>query len=285
MSEPPKVLQRVSVHPVAYAKDRQPVESGKFYVAPPDRHLLIKRDHMCLGFGPRENRMRPSVDVAFRTAAHAYASRVIGVVLSGSSNDGAAGAVSIKRHGGLLIAQDPAEALFQRMPVSAADYGPADYVLPVADIAKMLTNLTGSAKVEDDSDMSNIEDSAETGGAGLSYPPGAVPSGLTCPACGGAVWELQDVGLYQFKCHQGHSYTIELMLEEYDEQLETVSRVMARLLEEIFHLRKHMVDIAKEQGNESDAEELEQQAEQIKRQANVLHEFLYKSSGYFPKGL
>lgn len=136
----PKILQSGKLATV-HAVDGTEIEPGHIYVAPPDRHLLIKPHHMQVVFGPKQNRFRPAIDPLFRTAALAYGERVVGVVLSGALNDGTAGLISIKQQGGIVIAQDPKEAMFSSMPESAIKHADVDYILPVADIASVLVNL------------------------------------------------------------------------------------------------------------------------------------------------
>ena len=115
----PKILARNAQVPVAHARDGEPIELGRVYVAPPDRHLLVHQDHVRVVRGPRENNHRPAVDPLFRSAALAYGPRVIGLVLSGSLDDGAAGMQAISRAGGVAIVQDPDDALYRSMPENA----------------------------------------------------------------------------------------------------------------------------------------------------------------------
>src|SRR5262249_18523422 len=115
----PLILERAGPLKIGSAENAQPIVAGHIYVAPPDRHLLVKRGAIRLGKGPRENGFRPAVDPLFRTAAGWYGPRVVGIVLSGGLDDGTMGLLAIKEHGGTAIVQDPMEALFPSMPQSA----------------------------------------------------------------------------------------------------------------------------------------------------------------------
>jgi two-component system chemotaxis response regulator CheB len=87
--------------------------------------------------------LRPAVDTLFRSAAAAYGPRVVGVVLSGTLDDGAAGLQAIKARGGLGVVQDPVDAMFPGMPKSALALDHPDLVLPIADIGGALVTLVG----------------------------------------------------------------------------------------------------------------------------------------------
>jgi two-component system, chemotaxis family, protein-glutamate methylesterase/glutaminase len=100
----PSLFTRQRGMPAYHALDMAAFRPGNIYVAPPDHHLLLKPDNqMRVVRGPRENRHRPAVDTLFRSAAYAYGTRVIGVVLSGYLDDGTAGLKAIKRRGGIGI--------------------------------------------------------------------------------------------------------------------------------------------------------------------------------------
>jgi two-component system, chemotaxis family, protein-glutamate methylesterase/glutaminase len=86
------------------------IKSKHVYIAKPDHHLMIAKNKILLGKGPMENRYRPSVDALFRSAAAFHGPRVIGIILTGLLEDGAAGMLAIKRAGGICIIQDPHEA-------------------------------------------------------------------------------------------------------------------------------------------------------------------------------
>jgi chemotaxis response regulator CheB len=106
--------------PAAEAIDGEPLVYGRIYIAPADKHLMLARGHVRVVRGPKENRHRPSIDVLFRSAALAYGARVTAVILSGSDDDGAAGAKAVRDRGGAVMVQDPEEAMFATMPESVS---------------------------------------------------------------------------------------------------------------------------------------------------------------------
>ena len=107
-------------------------------VPPPDHHLLVEQGHVHVVRGPKENGFRPAVDALFRTAAHSYGTRAVGVVLTGMLDDGTAGLLAVKRRGGVAVVQDPADAAFPDMPASARRYVKVDHVLPLEGLAALL---------------------------------------------------------------------------------------------------------------------------------------------------
>src|SRR4051794_18781245 len=151
----PEILGRRGVLPAAHARDGEPIVPGRIYVAPPDFHLIVWPGQVGLSRGPTENGVRPSVDPLFRTAARSYGRRVVGVILSGSLDDGTAGLAAIKQRGGVAVVQSPEEALFAGMPRSALESVAVDHCLPAAETPPLLVELANTPVPEGESPMSD----------------------------------------------------------------------------------------------------------------------------------
>src|SRR5437660_11143164 len=137
-----QVFDRAGPLPATMAQDCERFELGHIYVAPPDHHLLVKQGCLRVTRGLRENRVRPAIDPLFRSAAVTYGARVVGVVLSGLQSDGTSGLLSIKRCGGITMVQDPTDALYPDMPLSALEHVEVDYCVPVLKIGALLYRLS-----------------------------------------------------------------------------------------------------------------------------------------------
>jgi two-component system chemotaxis response regulator CheB len=138
----PHILNRDSSLPVVSPEDGQHWEGGTIYIAPPDRHLLVSDDGtLHVTRDPRENRHRPAIDPLFRSAAVAFGARAIGIVLTGTMDDGTAGLEAIRKRGGLTIVQDPREALYPEMPQSAIAHVRIDHVVGLRAMGELLTRL------------------------------------------------------------------------------------------------------------------------------------------------
>ena len=128
--------------PVTIAEDKQSTDGGVIYLAPANYHLQVEPDsRLSLSIDDKVNFSRPSIDVLFDSAAEVYRSRLIGIVLTGGSKDGAAGLKKIKELGGLAIVQDPAEAEVPTMPQSALAACQVDRILTLKEIACFLAHL------------------------------------------------------------------------------------------------------------------------------------------------
>ena len=137
----PDILSRVARMPVIHPRDRQRLEAGTIFVAPPDRHLIVEPGCLRLTTGPRENCFRPAIDPLFRTAAQVYGPAAIGVILTGNLGDGTEGLRALKQLGGVAIVQDEKDARFPAMPADAARHVPIDYCVPLNELAGLLGRL------------------------------------------------------------------------------------------------------------------------------------------------
>jgi two-component system chemotaxis response regulator CheB len=251
----PSILGRAGPLPAMHAVHNQVIEPGRIYIAPPDRHMVVVDNHIHLSRGPRENGHRPAVDPLFRTAAREFGPRVIGVLLSGSLDDGTVGMMAVKRHKGLTVVQDPGEALYPAMAQSAMERVGVDLVLPVQEIAQLLTRLSRepvalhegkTAMLPEDEE---VQDPAESGTAAIAEGPlPGSPTALTCPDCGGALWEQVEGELVRYRCHVGHAYTVDSMIGAQAALVETALWTAVRALEEKAQLSRRLAERSRRRG-------------------------------------
>jgi two-component system chemotaxis response regulator CheB len=136
-----EMLARRSQHAVCEPGDKDPIERGRIYLAPPDYHLLVEKDGFALSTEAAVRYSRPSIDVLFDSAADVYAERLVSVVLTGANDDGAHGTMRVRRRGGVTIAQNPETAERYEMPRAAIETGAVQHVLDLDEIASMLASL------------------------------------------------------------------------------------------------------------------------------------------------
>lgn len=137
-----EILQEKCRIRVQQANEKETIESGTVYIAPPDYHLLVESDMtFSLTTDEKVNFSRPSVDVLFETAADVYRSSLIGIVLTGANNDGRKGIEAVRKYDGMTVAQDPEEAEFPSMPSAAIKSGAVLKVLKLTDIKNFLLSL------------------------------------------------------------------------------------------------------------------------------------------------
>ena len=261
--------------PVAQALDGQLVERGHVYVAAPDRHLLLIGDTIRLGSGPRENMVRPSIDPLFRSAALSGGPRVIGVVLTGMLNDGAAGLHAIKSAGGVAVVQHPLDAEADQMPLAALEAVEVDHVAPAAKLGELLATIAGTdagPALPPDGDLRlevEIAAGARLGSDRLRQI--AMPSALSCPDCHGVLSEVNDSRPLRYRCQIGHAYTAENLAAHIDEVDEAI-RVAMRVMEERVTLVERMAIDARQTGRPAVAELYEARAVEYRRYAGTLRD-------------
>lgn len=250
------ILRRRTSMRVLQAANGEHIHMGTIYVAPPDRHLLIRNNHVHLSRGPKEGLQRPSINVTFRSAAEACGERVIGVLLSGMLDDGAAGIWEIAKRNGITIVQDPAEAPFPSMPLNALNDAIVHHTLTVSEIGRVLTELVGSK-------VTVAPRREEVLGKSINR-----FSGFTCPECRGPLYE-DGQNPIEFRCRVGHVLSLKTLFEEH------ASTQERKLYEAIVALEEG-ADLAERvaKGEEPNRSELQEEANQLRRNANVIRKLL-----------
>lgn len=271
----PDILRRAGTVEVTHATDGEVPEAGHVYVAPPDVHLLLRPGVMRLVRGPTENGHRPAIDPLFRSAADAYGSRVVGIVLSGVLDDGTDGLLAVARSGGLTAVQAPDDALYPAMPQSALDNVPIDVVAPARELGgaiQRLLALERPPRPRPDSELvDQVEAALEPGGA-LEMQ--GLPSRFTCPDCGGSLWDVGADEPGKFRCRVGHSWTTLGLLERQAETLESALWTALRALAERADLSRRMRDAAAARGHQHGQRLFDRQLEEYEAKAEVLREVL-----------
>lgn len=135
---------------VLEAEDKGHLRAGAVYLAPGGYHLHVERDGSCsLSLDAPEKYARPSIDVLFESAAHAFRERLIAVVLTGANDDGAEGAKRVKALGGCVIVQDPADAQAPQMPLAALANVNADHIIGAREVGPLLVQLCSQGGRDD----------------------------------------------------------------------------------------------------------------------------------------
>jgi two-component system chemotaxis response regulator CheB len=135
------ILAKAGPLPVAFARDGEKLERSRIYIGSPERHLLVAGDRLQLGHGPRENYVRPAIDAMFRSVALCCGARAIGVILTGTLDDGACGLKALKQCGGITVVQDPDDAAFPEMPAAALRRSRPDVMLGLPAMPALLNKL------------------------------------------------------------------------------------------------------------------------------------------------
>src|SRR5438270_816763 len=267
----PHILSTRGPLPARHAVDGEPLEAGRVYVAPPDQHLVVEPDRVRVTDQPRENAVRPSVDTLFRPAAHAYGPAAVGVVLSGTLDDGTAGLIAIKQHGGMAVVQDPAEAVFPSMPANAARFADPDHIVPLDKVAPLLAEIVDEWSQERRARAQRSDEHDQPADASAAAQHGD-PSEFTCPECGGTLWEQQEGDLLRFRCRVGHAYSTESLLADQREALEAALWGAVVALEERADLAIRLARRMDEGGRSHRAGRYNREAGDARRRAGIVRE-------------
>jgi two-component system chemotaxis response regulator CheB len=128
--------------PVVKMEDKEILKPGFIYIAPSDYHLLFEKSrHLSLDVSEKVHYSRPSIDVSFESAALAFGNTCTAILLSGANADGTDGLLAIQKAGGMVILQDPKNALMPFMPLHALETLIPNYILDVEDILEFINSI------------------------------------------------------------------------------------------------------------------------------------------------
>jgi two-component system chemotaxis response regulator CheB len=282
----PAILGRAGPLATRAAEHLMPLHDGVIYVAPPDRHVLVVDDHLHLSAGPTENGHRPAIDPLFRSAAISFGPRAVGVVLSGTRDDGTAGLVALATLGGAALAQEPVDALYDPMPRSALEHVPSAVAYPAATLGGALAELLADPgrnrtgrPVGDDLLLAENRIAAmaaeRSGAARLAE---AEPSALSCPSCDGVLFRLPGRPAPRFRCRVGHAWSPESLAAQQSTHAEQALWTALRALEEKASTLRWVADEEHRRGHPTLARLRRAQAGEADADAEALERLLTRAT-------
>ncbi len=260
------------------------IKKDHIYIASPNLHLLVKKDKIILGRGPEENRWRPSIDVLFRSAAAAYSTRTIGVVLTGLLDDGTTGMLAIKRSGGTCIVQDPNEAEYPDMPLAVLNNMEVDYSIGLANMGEVIESITQTNPEEKPAPDDVIIESEIAERVVVDYDNVkqlGEKSIYACPDCGGGLWDITKKGgggkVVRYRCHIGHSYSEKDLVIKQGEIFESTLWTALRIMEERRNLLMKMENDHAKKGLAIIAKNYKEKADEIQGHVDKMKDVLFAS--------
>jgi two-component system, chemotaxis family, protein-glutamate methylesterase/glutaminase len=189
----------------------------------PYHHMLVEGAVIRITKGPKEHHTRPSLDPLFRSAALSHGSGVIGLVMTGTLNDGTAGLQAIKACGGRAVVQDPDDAIEPSMPLSALASVEVDHQADLNQLPQLLAALAAAPVLPvPHSSFQKVHAVQDwflgKGDVMETIQAIASPSTFVCPDCKGALWEIKESRPKQLRCHAGHAFTLQTLQSVQAEQ-------------------------------------------------------------------
>jgi len=252
------------------------MERGVAYFAPPDRHLVLAGSEVRVLRGPRENNVRPSIDVLFRSAAVSFGPRVIAILLSGTQWDGVLGLSGVQRCGGVTIVQEPSDASSPELPTRALRDVQPDHVATAEQIGALVLQLSATAAPVAPPVPRDLQVDARAAASAMASPESlgpevGTPMHATCPECDGPIWRLHSPGPPDFRCEIGHGFSAESLLAGQSRSLERALWVAFRTLKERGVIIEQMAAHARERGHESSASSYDQRRAELEEHAKAIH--------------
>lgn len=275
----PAILSNSGPLPARFGQDGELIRPGHIFIAPPDLHMMAGAEgRLRLRRGPTENRARPAIDPLFRSVAATFGGRSIGMLLTGMLSDGVAGLLALKRCGGVTVVQDPADAEFRELPENALANVDVDHVTAIDEMGALLRRLVKEAAGPSpkpppelllevamaSQDILDPEAPERLGGVTL----------LTCPECHGPLWEIQDGALARYRCHVGHAFAMEDLVEAQSSELDRALSSALRALQERVELLRRMAEESRRRGHERAAKQWEGRLKEYAEQAALVRDAL-----------
>jgi two-component system, chemotaxis family, protein-glutamate methylesterase/glutaminase len=274
------VLSRAGRLPAHFAAQGERYRHGTIYLAPPDRHLLLEGERLYLGSGARENNVRPAIDPMLRSVGVCCGPRAVGVVLTGTLDDGASGLWAIDQCGGLTVVQDPQDAAFADMPLNALDTVKPDHLVALGDLPGLLEKLVrepaGRPVPVPESIAFEVKIAKGGNGTMDEMDRWGRRSLLACPECHGIMWETEEGDLLRYRCHVGHSYTADVMTVALDENLRKAMGSAVRALEERVSLTSKLQQDAERRQHRLVATNWAQRAQEARRELDVIRDAMQR---------
>ena len=278
-----RILARAGALPAVTAEDGMAIETGRIYVAPPDRHMLLTPAGVRVVFGPRENRSRPAVDPLFRTAAAYYRNRVVGLILTGLQDDGASGLLAVRRCGGIAVVQAPDDAEHSEMPRRALETVEAHHQAPLAGIGDLIGQLVRESPAEPPPVPEAILLEARLTEKAMGIEdwhalPGA-PTTFTCPDCAGPIREIEPAPTRRYRCAVGHAFSAEAMINGQEHAVEEALWVALQTLRERARMLEVMARDERALGRVRSADAFDARARETTRHEAAIRALLARDAG------
>ena len=249
--------------------------------------MLVQKAYVRLSHGPHENLVRPAIDPLFRSAAVNYGSAVVGVVLTGQLNDGTSGLLAIKDRGGFAIVQEPREATASSMLRSAIRHMKVDKVCTLDEMARLFVVLANDAPPpETEQSLQRLMEIENRIAEGIfnvedwwALEQMSISSGLNCPSCRSALYELKDQRVLRFRCRSGHAFSAQSLLSgQADAREAHLSSLFGALIEEATRAKRLRSEPLFAEDSYT-AESLSNRVDALDRQANDISAWLHAMSG------
>lgn len=271
-----KILAANGPLPALLPEEGEKITPGAIYVAPPDHHLLVKKDRIAVVLGPKENRSRPSIDALFRSAAAYHTTRVTAVLLTGYLHDGVSGLAAVKQCGGITLVQDPNEAEAPELPQKAIDRVEVDHVLTLDGISRKLNEIIGRPVGEPPEIPEEIMEDVKVSEHVIPRIDRMHEVGdqtpYTCPECGGGIWRMKNEPITRYRCHTGHAFSEQSFLAGQAEVIENSLWSTIRYVQERIDVLTHMADKARKEGREDTL--LQQKVEEMTHHVRTIRRFI-----------